>query len=132
MQRRPAGSPCNPRCWWPLVAVAAALVLSGSAEAKPKASLKTQLKAALQRQRPSLDRCYDRELKREHPATGTVMIAMVVTRSGKVARAKIAHATPSQERVGACLAKKLTRMKLPKQRARVAVLVPIRLRVHQG
>lgn len=119
----------NPSRWagarTPWVGAAlAALCLGGAAEA---GSLETDLRAALQTHRPALERCYDRELKRAQPATGTVVIRMVVKKNGKVARTRLAQADEKQAPVAKCLAKKLKRVRLPKQRARVAVDVPLRL-----
>jgi hypothetical protein len=108
----------------PLLGALAALGLATPAEA----SLKAELHDSIEEHQSMLDRCYDRELKRAHPATGTVMIELVVGRSGKVRSAKVAHATRAQSKVSKCLAQKLKQMKLPKQGARATVQVPIRLR----
>lgn len=108
---------------WAATALAA-LCVGQAAEA---GSLKRDLRAALQTHRPALERCYDRELKRAEPATGTVVIRMVVKKNGKVARTRLTQASEKQAPVAKCLAAKLKRVRLPKQRARVAVDVPLRL-----
>ncbi len=110
-------------CSASVLGAVAALALSAPAEA----SVKSQLRAAIQKRQPALDRCYDRELKRDHPASGTVVIEMVVGRSGKVSSAKVARASRSQAQVSKCLAQKLKHMKLPRQTGRAVVQVPIRL-----
>jgi hypothetical protein len=110
------------------VAVAAVIACASPAQA----SLRRDLREAVRSNRGALERCYDRELKRDHPATGTVVIALVVNRSGRVSRVRVAQAAREQEEVGACLVGKLRRLKLPAQRSRVAVLLPVRLRTRSG
>lgn len=128
------GCLCRPGFLWSarsLWSAAAALLLwawAGPAEA----SLKGDLKKALERRKPRLERCYDRELKRDDPATGTVLIAVAFGKDGRASKVSVARASKKQKAVGSCIARKLRRLRVAPQPEDVTVVVPIRLRPLQS
>ena len=68
----------------------------------------------LRRQRPALWNCYERGFKRGQDVAGYVGLRFSVGEDGRVSEAEIIENTSKSEALGACLTKRLLRLRFPK------------------
>src|SRR5262245_853103 len=83
--------------------------------------------ALLEHERPAIQRCYERALKRR-ASEGELVLSLSVARSGRLRSAEVVHATRGHASVGRCVARHLQQARLPKLTEAATVEVPIHLR----
>jgi hypothetical protein len=94
----------------------------------PRALTQDEIQSAIRQQLPKVRACYERQLKAEENLGGRMVLAMNISASGTVSRARLKGDDIGNEQLAACVLRELERFRFPAGSEALAVEYPVRFK----